>query len=70
MVALQLLEDRQPVLVGELDVHHHEVRRVLRDGGDRLCAGLRDLDRVPLVVEEIGQEAADIRFVVDDEDGS
>ncbi len=41
VLALQLAEQADPVLVGELDVHHHQVRQILRDRLDRLGAGVR-----------------------------
>ena len=69
VLALQLAEDADPVLVGQLDIHHHEVGQVL---GDLLDAPRRRscrADRVALFVQEVGEQGADIGFVIDDEHG-
>ena len=38
LVALQLLEQGDAVLVGQLDVHHHQVGHLLRDLGRAFAA--------------------------------
>ena len=70
MRLLQLLEDRQPVLVGELHVHHHEIRDALLDLGEGGLATGRQLDGVPLLGEEVLEKGADVGVVVDDEHGA
>ena len=69
VLALQLLEDRQAVPIGQLDVHHHQVRPLLVVGdlGDRIGPGLGDAGGVAGVLQEVGQEGDDLGVVVDDE---
>ncbi len=69
VLALELAEYADPVLVGELDIHHHEVGQVLGDLLDRLRAALAELDRVALFAQEVLEQGADIGFVIDDEHG-
>ena len=70
VLALQLAQDRQPVLVRELDVHHHEVRTLLLIGHRRegLGAGRGRGRPVAVLGQQIGQELTDVLVVVDDED--
>ena len=70
MLALQLPQDGQPVLVGQLDVHHHEVGHLLGHGGDGLGAGRGVLRLVAGILQQVGQELPDLGLVIDDEDRS
>ncbi len=68
MLLLQLLENREPVGIGQLHVHHHEVRTPLLDLSDGGGAGCRGANLV-LLLEQVGQQGSNIRIVVDDQDG-
>ena len=68
MLALQLPQDGEAILVRQLHVHHHEVGHVLAHRLDGLGAGRRVTRRVAGILEKVGQEGADVLFVIDDED--
>ena len=70
ILALQLPEDGEPVLVGQLDVHHHEVGHLLGDGRDALGPGRGVLRLVPGILQQVCQEIPDLGLVIDDEDRS
>ena len=63
-------QELDPVLVGQLDVHHHQVGQVLRDVCS-ICLGaaLAKPDRVPLFAQEILEQGTDVRLVIDYEHG-
>ena len=70
MLALQLPQHGEPVLVGQLDVHHHEVGHLLGHGSDGLGAGRGVLRLVPGILQQVGEEIPDLGLVIDDEDRS
>src|SRR5687768_11390864 len=67
MLALELTQDGEPVLVGQLDVHHHEVRHLLGHGLDSLGPGRGFAHRTAGILEEVGQEIAYLLLVIDEE---
>ena len=71
VLALQLAEQRDAVLVGKLDVHHHEVRQLLRRSAATASAPVSAVrHRVALLGQEVGEQRADIGLVIDDEHGT
>ncbi len=50
------------------DVEQRELRPARLDGGDRFVGVAREPRRVALVLEDAGDEFANVVFVVDDQD--
>ena len=69
MLALHLGEQGQPVLVGEQDVDHDQVRAGLADRREGLGSALCLDDLVALTGEEIVEEGEHVTVIVDDENG-
>ncbi|MBG9885105.1 hypothetical protein ABE10_00595 [Bacillus toyonensis] len=66
--APKALGDAEPVHVGEHDVEDDEVGLLLEDGGDGGGAVGDGLHRESGEAQPRGQQVADVRFVVDDQD--
>ena len=67
VLALDLAEQVQPVLVGQLDVHHHQVGALLADLGDRCGTGLRLTNFVAGVLQKVRQQRTNLGIVIDDQ---
>jgi len=69
MACLDQVEDLQPVEARALqpDVQEDEVRTPRLDGGERLVGAPRSPAAVTFVVQDAGDEVADVGLVVDDQ---
>jgi len=72
MLLLQPFEQLQAVELGTLhpDVEQHQMRPARRDGGDRLVGVARHARLMALVLQDSGDQLADVVFVIDDENVS
>ena len=60
------LQHLEPVGARHLDVQEDEIRRIPPDHRQPFFRGGRFLDRIPGPLEDVTEETADLRFVVDD----
>ena len=68
IVLLDLLQDGEPVRVGQAEIEQHEIH-AFPVAFDRLGGGLRLENAIPFLTESIGEGPANQLLVVDDEDG-
>ena len=69
MFGFEDIEQLQPVELGALqpDIEENQVRAARHDRRQRIVAAARGAGDIALVVENTGDQVADIGFVVDDE---
>ncbi len=70
MFHLERIEELQAIETAALqpDVEEHEVRTPRHDGGERVVAVMRGTGKIALILQDAGDQFANVGFVVDDED--